>query len=240
VGLLWRRAQQTLPAPPARGEWGSAVASSLAGPSARLSSQLGGPWIETEPRAGRVGGARGLTALLVAAAAAALLCAAAATVALLPGAALLLLLWHAGGRRGEAAGRATTSRGGRCDQGSVGGDGGSVREAELLQSELVEGRGEGHAGRAGDEVAGGAEFGVGATQEVEDEGALCDLFPCIAKAISSLLDLLAVIFNREVALVDVVEFMAEVDAARSPVRREVGIDGDPELARRLIRCHGEV
>jgi hypothetical protein len=69
VGLLWRRAQQTLPAPPARGEWGSAVAGSLAGPSARLSSQLGGPWIETEPRAGRVGGARGLTALLVAAAA---------------------------------------------------------------------------------------------------------------------------------------------------------------------------
>jgi len=56
VGLLWRRAQQTLSAPPARGGWASTVASSLAGPNARLSSRLGGPWIETEPQAGRVGG----------------------------------------------------------------------------------------------------------------------------------------------------------------------------------------
>jgi len=33
---------------------------------------------------------------------------------------------------------------------------------EFLQGELVEGRGQGHTGRAGDEVAGGAELGVGA------------------------------------------------------------------------------
>jgi len=60
------------------------------------------------------------------------------------------------------------------------------------------------------------------------------------KTISSLLDLLAVLFNKEVALVDVVELMAEVDGVRSFVGIEVVLDGDPKLARRLIRRHGKV
>ena len=123
VGLLRRRAQQALSAPSACSRRAGAVARPLAGPATRLASHLGGPWIETDPRACWVGRACLLsTAALLSAAAAVVLPPGVALLLRLLLLALLLLLGYIREHRGEAASRAAASRGRRGDEGGVGDD----------------------------------------------------------------------------------------------------------------------
>ena len=62
----------------------------------------------------------------------------------------------------------------------------------------------------------------------------------VAKRVGGDLHLLAVVFNRQIALSHRVEFMTQVDGAGSLVRLKVIFVDDPKLACRLIGRHGKV
>jgi hypothetical protein len=62
----------------------------------------------------------------------------------------------------------------------------------------------------------------------------------ITKLVGGDLHLLPVVFNRQISLSHGVEFMTQVDGARSFVCLKVIFNGDPKLSCRLIGRHGEV
>jgi len=62
----------------------------------------------------------------------------------------------------------------------------------------------------------------------------------VAKRVGGDLHLLAVVFNKQIALSHRVEFMTQVDGAGSLVRLKVIFVDDPKLACRLIGRHGKV
>jgi hypothetical protein len=207
------------------------------------------PRIDANPWASGVGRTV-LLLLLVAAAAAAALAKVGLLALLLPAVALLLprlLVLHPKllGRRGTgatgtcAAGR----RGGGCG-GDVEGSGlyhlALLSQPQFLEGEHVEGASEVHGGVTGADVAGGAEAGIGTTEEVEHRGGVVDGLADITKAINLSLHLLAIGLDGQVSLSQGHEGLAQEDGTRRLVRLEASGDGSPMPVCRRVGRHDEV
>jgi hypothetical protein len=109
-----------------------------------------------------------------------------------------------------------------------------------LRAKHVEGAGEVHGGVTSDDVAGGAEAGIGAVEEVEHHGGVVDGLADITEAINRSLHLLAIGLDRQVSLSQGHEGLAQEDGTQRLVRLEAGGDGSPMLACRRVGRHDEV
>ena len=137
----------------------------------------------------------------------------------------------AGGTGDGAAGCAT-----RGVERGLGSNGALVGEVELLQHELLASDGEVRQGvRISDVVGGTSEAGIEAAQEVEDKLRVGDGAADIAERIGGGLHPLGVVVDGRIALGHGVEPVTQEDGARSFVGLEEVLDGDPKLARSLVR-----
>jgi hypothetical protein len=122
----------------------------------------------------------------------------------------------------------------------LGSDGALVGEAELLQHELLTGGGEVRQWVGiGDVVGGAGKAGIEAAEEVEDELRVGDGATDIAQSIGCGLHPLGVVVDGVIALGHGVELVTQEDGARSLVGLEEAPDGNPKLARSLIRCRSK-
>jgi hypothetical protein len=151
-------------------------------------------------------------------------------------------------RSGQRAAPARTSaRGGRggarCgEEGNASSDLVFIRQAELLEDELVAGLREGGEDDGiGDVVRGSGEVGINAAEEVEGELRLLDAVADIAEGVGHHLHALAVLEDGRIALRHGMELVTEEDRPWIFVGAEEGFDGHLEVAGGLILAlHGEI
>jgi hypothetical protein len=204
------------------------------------------PWMDANPWASGVG----RTVLLLLVAAATALAKLGLRALLLPVAALLLprlLVLHPKllGRRctGAAGTYAAGGRRGGCG-GDVEGSGlyhlALLSQPQFLEGEHVEGASEVHGGVTSDDVAGGAEAGIGAVEEVEHHGGVVDGLADITEAINRSLHLLAIGLDGQVSVSQGHEGLAQEDGTHRLVCLEAIGDGSPMLVCHWVGRHDEV
>ena len=118
------------------------------------------------------------------------------------------------------------------DERRGGGDLLPIREAQLLEGELVARVGEGEAG-GGDVVGGAGKLFVQPAEEIEDELRLIDGMADVAELVGGGLDAEAVVVDGGIPLSHRVELVAQEDGPLRLVRLEETVDGDPELTSGL-------